>query len=653
MSNLKGSHMIFDNTIPLEEWKCGEHIVIAAPTGSGKTSFVLGRLLPYAKQKQRKIIYLCNRILLLDQVYKRAQNEYRIKFEEIEGCYDSEHLFLCTYQKIERRGHFPNYVDSNYPQSVLDKTYYCVFDEAHYFVHDSLFNSMTETVYQIIEQRSDRMVSIYMTATDDELLMLNSNIDTLRLSLGLKQANDAYSLQKEAKKYKKEPWLLDALAQKYAYQGISGSKIWDNKSYTYELASRFCIPEKYPADWKCYKQSADYSDYQVVYFHHEEELLPLIKKNPEEKWLIFSSNIQMSRILEEKINDFLHARYGAIVLDARTVHSKQETYPKKIYNEIRDDARFSCRVLIATSVLDNGVNLRDAKLKHIVLPTHDKTEFLQMIGRKRRDAGEVVTLYIRDTSMKSIAQEQYSTLKQLFYIDTFTRLQETEVNSAEAYKNGLESFAEQYSIKRPEQGIRYLLSNNEMKNRFLIPSNLNYSGGIAKQEKGQRLRDFKINIMALRRLIYQLKSTLQFQNSTSKHPVLSEQLSWIGKVYDETCWIDYPETSVRFRKIQQQLELDCINCRALSKEEYKQYIMNLMELLCEIPNPPISYTKFCKRFSSERLPGTAVFNNALEKAGIKFRMSGKQKMECGKRKYFYFIERVNTKKSETSPEVEK
>lgn len=81
--------------------------------------------------------------------------------------------------------------------------------------------------------------------------------------------------------------------------------------------------------------------------------------------------------------------------------------------------------------------------------------------------------------------------------------------------------------------------------------------------------------------------------------------------------------------------------------------MNLMEELCKIPNPPISYTNFCKRFSSERLPGTAVFNNALEKAGIKFRMSGKQKMECGKRKYFYFIERVNTKKSETSPEIEK
>ena len=82
--------MIFDNTIPLEEWKCGEHIVIAAPTGSGKTSFVLGRLLSYAKQKKRKIIYLCNRILLLDQVYKRAQDEYGIQFEEMDGCYDSE-----------------------------------------------------------------------------------------------------------------------------------------------------------------------------------------------------------------------------------------------------------------------------------------------------------------------------------------------------------------------------------------------------------------------------------------------------------------------------------------------------------------------------------------------------------------------------------
>ena len=511
---------------------------------------------------------------------------------------------------------------------------------------------MTETVYEIIEQRRHNIVSIYMTATDDELLLLNSNIDTLRLSLGLEWAKDVDSLQKDAEKCKEDPWLLDTVVQKYAWHGIPEEKIWDNKSYTYELASYFHIPEKYPADWKCYKQSADYSDCQVVYFHHEEELLPLIKKNPEEKWLIFSLNIHMSRILEEKINDFLHARNEAIVLDARTVHSKQETYPQKIYNEIRDYSRFSCRVLIATSVLDNGVNLKDAKLKHIVLPTHDKTEFLQMIGRKRRDAGEVITLYIRDTSIKSIAQEQYATLKQLFYIDLFTRLQETKINGAEVYKNGLESFTEQYCIKRPEHSIRYLLSNKEMKSRLLIPSNLKYSGGISNYEKGQRLRDFKINIMALRRLIYQLKSTLQLQNSSSKHPVLSEQLSWIGKDYDETCWIDYPEASARFCKIQQQLELDCINCRALSKAEYKQYIMNLMKLLCKIPNPPISYTNFCKRFSNEHPPGMAVFNNALRKAGIMFRMSGKQKMECGKRRYFYYIERVD-KKSETSPEIEK
>ena len=43
------------------------------------------------------------------------------------------------------------------------------------------------------------------------------------------------------------------------------------------------------------------------------------------------------------------------------------------------------RVLIATSVLDNGINIKDIDLRNLVIIADTKTEFMQMIGRKRKE----------------------------------------------------------------------------------------------------------------------------------------------------------------------------------------------------------------------------------------------------------------------------
>ena len=68
------------------------------------------------------------------------------------------------------------------------------------------------------------------------------------------------------------------------------------------------------------------------------------------------------------------------------------------YSEIRNIrkcGKFNCDVLITTSVLDNGVNIKDPDVKNIVLITDDEVEFKQMLGRKRFLAeDEVVEVFI-------------------------------------------------------------------------------------------------------------------------------------------------------------------------------------------------------------------------------------------------------------------
>ena len=43
----------------------------------------------------------------------------------------------------------------------------------------------------------------------------------------------------------------------------------------------------------------------------------------------------------------------------------KETSP--VFNEIVQNERFECRMLFTTKVLDNGVNLKDKAIKHIIV----------------------------------------------------------------------------------------------------------------------------------------------------------------------------------------------------------------------------------------------------------------------------------------------
>ena len=46
-------------------WEPNDRIVIVAPTGTGKTHFVLNTLLEIARERNQTILYLCNRTLVM------------------------------------------------------------------------------------------------------------------------------------------------------------------------------------------------------------------------------------------------------------------------------------------------------------------------------------------------------------------------------------------------------------------------------------------------------------------------------------------------------------------------------------------------------------------------------------------------------------
>lgn len=65
-------------------------------------------------------------------------------------------------------------------------------------------------------------------------------------------------------------------------------------------------------------------------------------------------------------------------------------------NNIINNQQFSCRVLCATTALDNGVNIKDDAVKHIILDVVTPVSTLQCMGRKRLKENETVNIYIRE-----------------------------------------------------------------------------------------------------------------------------------------------------------------------------------------------------------------------------------------------------------------
>ena len=88
-------------------------------------------------------------------------------------------------------------------------------------------------------------------------------------------------------------------------------------------------------------------------------------------------------------------------ITAKFLTSKSKYENRETFDYIINNEKFNFKVLITTSVLDNGINLKDSLIKHIVIETCNKTSFIQMLGRIRREnITDKLNLYIKNYTKK-------------------------------------------------------------------------------------------------------------------------------------------------------------------------------------------------------------------------------------------------------------
>ncbi|MEY8415640.1 DEAD/DEAH box helicase family protein [Tissierella praeacuta] len=172
MKKMYISDKIKENDI--RSWTEGTNIMITAPTGSGKSTIIMGNksegvygLNDFALEQGKSILFLTNRDLLKGQ------------FKEIIKKNGSSNIRLMNYQAIEKL--LLDKVD----MQLLNEYDYIVIDECHYFFNDSTFNDKTDLSLKWILEQNDK-TRIFMSATSNsivEYLEKYAELDLIKYSI--------------------------------------------------------------------------------------------------------------------------------------------------------------------------------------------------------------------------------------------------------------------------------------------------------------------------------------------------------------------------------------------------------------------------------------------------------------------------------------
>lgn len=371
-------------------------VLIKSPTGTGKTTFILNTLVPYAAEKGRNILYLSNRSALSEQLKLAAKEHYfEVRPKIVNGIDEFEYndfgnrILIMNYQALGKYN--IKYLKSLNP-------YYVIFDEAHFFVEDSLFNKKTFSYFKKTLTSFPNSALIFMTATPENFNMIFD--ECVPKAINTHKFPDLYDL--------------------ISYKNIIK---YEN---TYSVAN-----------------------HKVIAYCEKNEILFKIRQSPKgQKWLIFVNSKKDGKEFLDKIHWFTNKT--AQLLNADNKKSSA-------WNMLIQKNKFKSDVLIVTRVIDNGINIHDPKLKHIVLPFCTETDFKQMLGRRRTTDNEIVHIYVEDISIQKINSKfnqvriSLNILNNIDYINSLTP--ELQKDQTEIFKNTLargkrKSFTNYISVKK-------------------------------------------------------------------------------------------------------------------------------------------------------------------------------------------------------------
>ena len=251
---------------------------------------------------------------------------------------------------------------------LLDNFTYVVSDEIHYAMADARFNSETNvTLIKLMILRSP--IKIMLSATTERIA----------------------------------PLIVEEMLRIYSWNQLEVMKRFDN----YELKNCNSIIRK------------------IIGFSALEDLITKIELS-DSRWLIFVKSVEqgndfISKLKKSKV-DFEYTFIHRKALD----NAEKDSPQALVFNTLIKEKRLIVKLLIATCLLDNGVDIIQEDVKNVVIMSNDPVEFIQMLGRKRcQSNSDFFDLYIFDENYRTIQNAINERMQELDrYKDASKRIKE-------------------------------------------------------------------------------------------------------------------------------------------------------------------------------------------------------------------------------------
>lgn len=324
-------------------------IIIKAPTGMGKTTFISKVLLSYVERKREKMLILCNR--------RSLRKQYSYDLNKVFDTYDAltSRATVKTYQEIAeelKRG--------IYAEDLFKGFSIICLDEFHYFYSDSDFNGFgTYVLFYAIMVAGLTKTMFFFSATGEcieeyikpALLCAEAYLKKKYPKREVAFGQVVSDCRRDRLVFDNKPEYVDVIDKDFMYQ----------TDYSY-------IKCKFAPDWETACGIIAMSDNKSLIFIDDKE-----KGSEIRDLLVRTGKIEKTEI--SILNaDVLEDR-GADILETLVLTKRLPT-----------------QVLITTSVLDNGVSICDPALENIIIVTENKVSFLQMLGRVRKESVKTINL---------------------------------------------------------------------------------------------------------------------------------------------------------------------------------------------------------------------------------------------------------------------
>lgn len=645
-----------------------KRVIINSHTASGKTTFVFEKLLPDAIRRGKSVVYLCNRNALKEQL-KREKYEGTITVDgRVYNVF--EYLYIVSYQYCETIESFPDFeINIDKLLSVEKDIYgkrkgvisvcsrnvmYYVFDEVHYMLSDASFNEKTYFWYKKA-LKSSQSTFVFMTATPESLYLFFYYKDRLRLDNLMNKFIDAKKTCDEIDKY---IYSLDECYTARYEEKLEAAKK-EREEYEYSSVLKGLIKElkniiqtfrKNTDEYYFYEQDKNYDDYECFYFSEYENLTSRIL-NSDEKWLVFVDNKDDGKKFQKHLNNEYkkankknseaYKKFATFISSSAV--KRENSYAQKEFESLIKDQKFKSRVLIATSVLDNGINIKDIEVSNIVISQANKSEFIQMIGRLRKEENQKVNLFIRCleyNKINALSNQAMDSIRKALSYEWFRRYKDTD----DSYWFDKERIKKTMKLETRRNELLSAINKNRIPNLFILP-NVKRSNFYETPKKINVLENIEINKSVLINCLYSL---CLYTDSINEYPegklpqnfYLLNQLKWLNKKYDKANWVEYIDAVNPITElIKEKEEIDF-----MEKEDYDEFAYLILSKALCLPQEWVTETfiKNRSRYKDDkgRKPSLKTINSILSSMKIPYKVCSKVIYKNSRRTVWY-VEKLN------------